>query len=83
MSVDGALQSPVRDAVLEVTGRDDRVRVTHTLATVGWGEVVFVDVYVRSRAASFEEFDAELRKAVALVIDRPYERVTIRWRTSS
>lgn len=73
----------MRNAVLEVTGDDDRLRVTHTLATVGWGDVLFVDVYARSPYDSFSEFEPELRRRVATVADQPYERVAVRWRTSN
>jgi len=69
--------------VLDVTGGDDRLRVTHTLATVGWGDVLFVDVYARSPYESFEELEPELRKLVAAVANQPYERVAVRWRTSN
>ena len=69
--------------MLDVTGGDDRLRVTHTLATVGWGDVLFVDVYARSPYESFEELEPELRKLVAAVANQPYERVAVRWRTSN
>ena len=84
MKADGAFQSAVRRVVLEVTGRGDRVRVTHTLATLGWGDVLFVDVYARSGPGSrAEDLDPELRKTVAVVAEQPYERVAIRWRISA
>ena len=83
MIAETAFQGAVRDAVLEVTGRDDDVRVTHTQATVGWGRILFVDVYTRPGAGSVDELAGELRKAVSLAADHPFERVTIRWRISA
>ena len=83
MTAETAFQDAVRDAVLEVAGRDDDVRVTHTQATVGWGRILFVDVYTRPGAGSVDELAGELRKAVALVADHPFERVAIRWRISA
>jgi hypothetical protein len=82
-TTDRAVQDAVRRAVLEVTGEDERLRVTHTLATFGWGAILFVDVYARSPYESFEEHEPELRKLVAVVADHPYERVAVRWRTSN
>ena len=49
MRADSATQSAVRRAVLDVTGADDRLHVTHTFAALGWGDVLYVDVYARSR----------------------------------
>jgi hypothetical protein len=83
VTTDRAIQDAVRGAVLDVTGGDERLRVTHTLATLGWGDVLFVDVYARSPYDSFEELEPELRKLVAVVANQPYERVAVRWRTSN
>ncbi len=44
MTADGAIQSAVRRAVVDVTGRDERLRVTHTIAD-GLGDVLYVEVY--------------------------------------
>jgi hypothetical protein len=79
---DGATQSAVRRAVLETTEPDGRLHVTHTVATHGWGDVLYIDVYARSRDA-VGDLNPALRKAVAVVADRPYERVTIKWRLSN
>jgi hypothetical protein len=57
--------------------------VTQTVAFDGWGDVLYVDVYARSRQPTLEDLNLELRKAVAVVADRPYERITIKWRLSS
>ena len=51
---DGATQNAVRRAVLEATGADDRVQVTNTVATLGWGDVLRVKTHV---------FDAESGEA--------------------
>jgi hypothetical protein len=83
MTADRAIQSAVRRAVMDVTGGDGRVHVTHTVASTGWGDVLYVDVYARSRAETLEDLDPELRKLVAVVAERPLERVTIRWRLSN
>ena len=83
MTTDRAIRDAVRGVVLEVTGNDDRLRVTHTLATVGWGDVLFVDVYARSPYDSLEELEPELRKLVAAVANQPCERVAVRWRTTN
>ncbi len=83
MRADSATQSAVRRAVLEATEPDERLRVTHTVATHGWGDVLYVDVYARSRHATLGDLNPELRQAVAVVAERPYERVTIKWRLSS
>ncbi len=83
MRADSAIQSAVRRAVLETTEPDSRVRVTHTLATHGWGDVLYVDVYARSRSETLGDLNPTLRKAVAVVANQPYERVTIKWRLSS
>jgi hypothetical protein len=80
---DSATQSAVRRAVLETTKLDDRLRVTHTVATHGWGDVLYVDVYAQSRDITLGDLNPELRRAVAVVADQPYERVTIKWRLSS
>jgi hypothetical protein len=77
------MQSAVRRAVVEATGPDERLQVTHTLATRGWGDVLYVDVYARSQDDSLDDLAPALRKAVAVVADWPYERVTITWRLSS
>jgi hypothetical protein len=37
-----------------------------------------VDVYARSGAETLEDLDPELRKLVAVVAERPFERVAIR-----
>jgi hypothetical protein len=83
MRANGATQSAVRRAVLEATGADDRLHVTHTVATHGWGDVLYVDVYARSRDAILVDLNPELCKAVAVTTDPPYERVTIKWRLSN
>ncbi len=83
MTLEGEFQGAVRDVVLEVTGRDDRVSVTHTQATLGWGDILFVDVYSRHGEAWREELEPVLRKAVAGVTDHPHERVAVRWRIST
>jgi hypothetical protein len=82
MNADAAIQSAVRRAVSDVTGRDERLRVTHTIARTGWGDVLYVDVYARSRHETLDDLDAELRKTVSIVADQPFERVAIRWRIS-
>jgi hypothetical protein len=83
MTADGAIQSAVRRAVVDVTGPDERLRVTHTIATTGWGGVLYVDVFARSRHDGlFDDPDPELRKLVSVVADRPPERVAIRWHLS-
>ncbi len=82
MSADGALQHSVRRAIQDETAGDGRLRVTHAVATVGWGGVLFVDVYARSRCETLEDLDPALRLIVSVVADHPYERVTIRWRIS-
>ena len=83
MKANSATQSAVRRAVLDATGADDRLTVTQTVATDGWGDVLYVDVYARSRHATLDDLNPVLRKAVAVVADRPYERVTIKWRLSN
>jgi hypothetical protein len=80
MRANSATQSAVRRAVLEATGADDRLQVTQTVATHGWGDVLYVDVYARSRSGSLGDLNPDLRRAVAAVADRPYGRVTISWR---
>ncbi len=77
---ESTLQRAVRNAVDEIAGVDDRFAVTQTMATPGWGDVLFVDVYARSNADVLEDLDPALRKLVAVCADWPYERVTIRWR---
>ena len=69
--------------MLEETGGDERLRVTHTLATVGWGDVLYVDIYAQSPYESFEEHEPDLRKLVASVTNYPCDRVAVRWRTSN
>jgi hypothetical protein len=83
MRADSATQGAVRRAVLEVTGADDRLHVTHTFATLGWGNVLYVDVYARSRDAKLDDLNPDLRQAVAVIADPPYGRVTIKWRLSN
>ena len=83
MRADSATQSAVRQAVLETTKPDGRLRVTHTVATHGWGDVLYVDVYAQSRDITLGDLNPELRRAVAVVADQPFERVTIKWRLSS
>ena len=83
MRADSATQSAVRRAVLETTGADDRLQVIQTVATHGWGDVLYVDVYARSRDGTLGDLNPELRRAVAVVADQPYERVTIKWRLSN
>jgi hypothetical protein len=83
VTTDRAIQDAVRNAVLEVTGGDERLQVTHTLATLGWGGILFVDVYARSPYESFGELEPQLRTRVATVADQPYGRVAVRWRTSN
>jgi hypothetical protein len=80
MRADSATQSAVRRAVLEATEPDERLQVTHTVATHGWGDVLYIDVYARSRDDTLGDLNPALPKAVAIVADRPYERVTIKWR---
>ena len=82
MTADQAMQSAVRRVVMDVTGADDRVEVTHTIAAMGWGDVLYVDVYALSRAETLEDLDPALRELVAGVAERPFERVAIRWRLS-
>ena len=77
---DSTLQRAVRNAVDEITGIDTRLRVSQTMATPGWGDVLFVDVYARSNEDVLEDLDPALRKLVAVCADWPFERVTIRWR---
>ena len=83
MKANSATQSAVRRAVLDATGADDRLTVTQTVATDGWGDVLYVDGYARSRHATLEDLNPALRKAVAVVADRPSERVSIKWRLSN
>jgi hypothetical protein len=83
MRADSATQSAVRRAVLDATGPDARLHVTHTVATHGWGDVLYVDVYARSRHDTLGDLNPALREAVAIVADRPYERVTIKWRLTN
>jgi hypothetical protein len=83
MRANSATQSAVRQAVLHATNADDRLTVTQTVASNGWGDVLYVDVYARSRQETLEDLNPALRKAVAVVADRPYERITIKWRLSS
>ncbi len=84
MMADREMQSAVRRAVDEITGGDERLRVSHAVATRGWGDVLYVDVYARSVYVSLhEEFDPALWALVSGVTDTPIERVTIRWRISS
>jgi hypothetical protein len=82
MTADQGMQNAVRRAVMDVAGADDRLEVTHTIAATGWGDVLHVDVYALSRAETLEDLDPELRKLVAGVAERPFERVAIRWRLS-
>ena len=77
---DAALQKAARDAVDEVTAIDERLRVRQVVATLGWGAVLFVDVYATSNTEILEDLDPSLRKHVAAAVGRPYERITIRWR---
>jgi hypothetical protein len=79
---DSTLQRVVGAAVDEVAGHDDRLGITQTMATKGWGDVLFVDVYARWYSDSLEDLDPALRKLVAVSVDWPYERVTVRWRIS-
>ena len=85
MRANSTTQSAVRRAVLEATGADDRLQVTQTVATHGWGDVLYVDVYARSRGARLGDLnlDPDLRRAVADVADRPYGRVAITWRLNT
>jgi hypothetical protein len=84
MTAEGEIQNAVRRVVDEVTGADERLRVTHTVATRGWGDVLYVDVYARSPYESLDqEFGRALRILVSGVTETPLERVTIRWRISS
>jgi hypothetical protein len=83
LKTDGATQHAVRRAVQEATDPDDRVQVTHTVATHGWGDVLYVDVYARTRDQTLGDLNPELRRAVAVVADQPYERVTIKWRLTN
>ena len=77
---DSTLQRAVRNAVDEITGVDDRLRVTQTMAAPGWGDVLFVDVYAKSQCDVLEDLDPAIRKLVAVSADWPFERVTVRWR---
>ncbi len=83
MRTDSATQTAVMRAVQAATGPDERLHVTHTVATHGWGDVLFVDVYGRSRDETLGDLNPELRRAVAVVADQPYERVTIKWRLTN
>jgi hypothetical protein len=49
-----------------------------TFREARWGDVLFVDVYARSGVETLEDLDPELRKLVAVVAERPFERVAIR-----
>ena len=80
---DSATQSAVRRAVQEATGPDERLHVTHTVATHGWGGVLYVDVYAVVANQTLGDLNPELRRAVAVVVDQPFERVTIKWRLSN
>ena len=82
MTADGALQRDVRRAILDETSGDVRLHVTHAAATFGWGDVLFVDVYARSRSETLEDLDPALRQIVSVIANQPYERVSIRWRIS-
>jgi hypothetical protein len=75
---DSATQSAVRRAVL-----DDRLQVTNTVATLGWGDVLYVDVYARSRHLTVDDLNPALCRAVAVSAGPPYERVAIKWRLSN
>jgi len=77
---DAGLQRAVRAAVDEITRVDERLRVTQTIATIGWGDVLFVDVYAKTRCDTLEDLDPALRKLVAASAAWPFDRVTIRWR---
>ncbi len=77
------MQEAVRGVVLDVARCHERLLITHTLATLGWGGVLFVDVYARAPYESFEELDAALRCRVAAAVGQPHERVAIRWRTAN
>lgn len=84
MTAEAAFQAAVRGAVGELTAADERLQVTHTVATRGWGDVLYVDIYARSPYEILdEEFDRELRKAVSVVTETPFERVAVRWRITS
>jgi hypothetical protein len=83
MRANSATQSAVRQAVLQATSADDRLTVSQTVASNGWGDVLYVDVYARSRQETLEDLNPELRRAVAEVADRPYERIAIKWRLGS
>jgi hypothetical protein len=83
MRADSATQSAVRRAVLEATEADKRLQVTHTVATHGWGDVLYVDVYARSRYETLGDLNPALRQVVAVVAEQPYERVAIKWRLSN
>jgi hypothetical protein len=60
-----------------------RLRVTHTDAAIGWGRVLFVDLYYRPGGAPHEGLDGALRQAVSRAAAHPLERVAIRWRMSA
>ena len=47
--------------------------MTHTVATHGWGDVLYVDVYARSRDVTLGDLNPDLRRAVA-VVGRPAVR---------
>jgi hypothetical protein len=84
MADGGEMQRAVRGAIDEITGADERIRVTHAMATRGWGDVLYVDVYAHSLDVTlYQEFDRALWALVARVTNTPIERVTIRWRIST
>lgn len=84
MTADADRQRAVQRVVHEVTGGDERLQVTHTVAALGWGEVLYVDVYARSPHGTLnDELDPVLRSLVADATGTPLTRVTIRWRISS
>lgn len=84
MPEDGEMQRAVRGAIDEITGADERIRVTHAMATRGWGDVLYVDVYAHSHDVTLHhEFDRALWALVSRITNTPIERVTIRWRIST
>ena len=80
---DSATQNAVRRAVLDATAADDRLQVTNTVATLGWGDVLYVDVYARSRHLTVDDLNPALCRAVAVSAGPPYERVAIKWRLTN
>ena len=75
-----ALQRAVRDAVLEAVGSDSAPRVAHTHVAVGWGGVLFVDLYARPGASSLEGHEDALRTSISVLTGHQPDRIAVRWR---